>query len=53
MRMKEGTKIADHLNVFNTLIFQLNSMDVKIIDEDKAVNILCTLPESWDQVVGK
>ena len=35
MRMKEGTKIADHLNVFNILIFQLISMDVKIDDEDK------------------
>ena len=52
MRMKEGTKIADHLNVFNTLICQLSSMDVKIDDEDKAVNLLCTLPESWGQVVS-
>ena len=52
MKMKEGTKIADHLNIFNTLIFQLSSMEVKIDDEDKAVNLLCTLPESWDQVVS-
>ena len=52
MRMKEGTKIADHLNVFNTLIYQLSSMDVKIDDEDKSVNILCTLLESWGQVVS-
>ena len=44
--MKEGTEIVDHLNVFNTLICQLSSMDVKIDDEDKAVNLLCTLPES-------
>ena len=52
MRMKESMKIADHLNVFNTLICQLNSMDVKIDDEDKAVDLLCTLPESWGQVVS-
>ena len=52
MRMKEGTKIADHLNVFNTLIFQLSSMDVKIDDADKEVNLLCTLLESWGQVVS-
>ena len=52
MRMKEGTKSADHLNVFNSLIFQLSSMDVKIEDEDKAVNLLCTLPKSWGQVVS-
>ena len=52
MRMKEGTKIAGHLNVFNTLIRQLSSMDVKIDDEDKSDNLLCTIPESWGQVVS-
>ena len=52
MRMKEHMKIADHLNVFNTLIFQLSDMDVKIDDEHKAVNLLCTLPEYWGQVVS-
>ena len=51
MRMKECSKIEDHLNFFNTLIFQLTSMDVKIDDEDKVVNLLCTLHESWAQVV--
>ena len=52
MIIKEGTKIEDHLNVFNTLICQLSSMDVKIDDEDKVVNLLCTLPEFWGQVVS-
>ena len=52
MRMKEGTRIVDHLNVFNTLIYQLTGMDVKIYDEDRAVSILCTLHESWVQVVS-
>ena len=27
-------------------------MDVKIDDEDKALNLLCTLLESWGQVVS-
>ena len=27
-------------------------MDVKIDDEDKAVNLLCTLLESWGKVVS-
>ena len=45
-------KIANHLNVFNTLIFHLNSMDVKIDDKDEAINLLYTLPESWGQVVS-
>ena len=50
MRIKECTKIADHLNIFNTLISQLSSKDVKIDDEDKTINSLCTLPKSWGQV---
>jgi hypothetical protein len=51
LRMKEGTKIIDHLNVFNTLICQLTNMEVKFEDEDKAVTLLCSLPESWDHLV--
>ena len=44
--MKEGTKVADHLNTFNTLIIQLTSMEVKFEDEDKAITLSCWLPES-------
>jgi hypothetical protein len=50
LRMKEGTKIVDHLNVFNTLICQLASMDIKI-EEYKAMTLLCLLLESWDHLV--
>ena len=49
--MKEGTKIADHLNVFNTLIFQLLDMEVKFQEEDKDITLLCSLPEPWDHFV--
>jgi hypothetical protein len=51
LRMKEGTKFVDHLNVFNTLLCQLTSMDVKIDEEDKAVTLLCSLPESWNHLI--
>jgi hypothetical protein len=51
LRMTEGTKIVDHLNVFNTLICQLSSMEVKYEDEDKEVTLLCSFPESWDHLV--
>jgi hypothetical protein len=51
LRMKEGTKVANHLNNFNTLIVQLTSMEVKFEDEDKAITLLCSLPESWDNLV--
>ena len=49
--MKEGIKIVNHLNVFNTLICQLASMGVNIEDEDKAVTLLCSSPNSWNHLV--
>jgi hypothetical protein len=49
--MKEGAKIVDHLNVFNTLIFQLLVVEVKFKDEYKVITLLCLLPESWDYLV--
>ena len=45
LRMKEGTKISDHLNAFNTLVCQLSSMEDIISSEDKAILMLCSLPE--------
>jgi hypothetical protein len=54
--MKEGTKIVDHLNVFNTLIFQLSSMDVTYEDEDKEGYDYCVHFLSpgiiWSQLCG-
>lgn len=49
--MKEGTKIVDHLYIFNTLMCQLTSMDVKIEDEDKEVMLLCPFLKYWDHLV--
>jgi hypothetical protein len=45
LRMKEGMKITDHLNDFNTLLVQLTSMGVKFESEDKVITLLCSLPE--------
>jgi hypothetical protein len=49
--MKEGTKIYDRLNTFNTLLVQLTSMGVKCDSEDKTITLLCSLPVSWDHFV--
>jgi hypothetical protein len=51
LRMKEGMKIIDHLNVFNSLICQLTSMEVKFEYEDKQVTLLCSFLESWNHLV--
>ena len=49
--MNEGIKIPSQLNVFNTIIYQLGSMDVKIEDEDKVVTLLCYFPESQNHSI--
>ena len=49
--MKAGMEIVDHLNVFNTLICQLSSMDVTYEDDDKVVTLPCSLSKSWDHLV--
>lgn len=40
--MKEGTSIIDHLNVFNTLLVQLENLKVKFQSEDGAIALLCS-----------
>ena len=46
LRMKDGDLVIEHLNAFNTVISQLLSIDIKILDEDKCISLLCTLPYS-------
>eukprot|EP00253_Pinus_taeda_P016635 PITA_16635 len=51
LRMKDGDSVTEHLNVFNTVVSQLSSVDIKISDEDKCISLLCSLPGSWDSLV--
>lgn len=39
------------MNVFNQLVTDLVKMDVEVDDEDKAIVLLCSLPESNEHVV--
>nr|CAD1834518.1 unnamed protein product [Ananas comosus var. bracteatus] len=51
LRMKEGTKVSEHLNVFNNIICELESIGEKMKDEDKAITLLCTLPDSYETLI--
>jgi hypothetical protein len=51
LRMSEGSLVTEHLNAFNTIVSQLSSMDIKIIEEKKCVSLLCYFPYSWDSLV--
>jgi hypothetical protein len=51
MRMRDGDSVVEHLNAFNTVVSQLISVEIKISDEDKCINSLCYLPDSWNSLV--
>ena len=46
-RMAEGTPVQKHLNDFNSILVDLESLDVKIDDEDKAILLVVSLPPSY------
>ena len=46
-RMAEGTPVQKHLNEFNSILFDLESLDVKFEDEDKAILLVVSLPPSF------
>jgi len=45
--MAEGTPIQNHLDEFNSILIDLDSMDVKIEDEYKAIMLVISLPSSY------
>jgi len=51
LRMKDGDLVTEHLNAFNTMVIQLLSVGIKILDEDKCISLLCSLSDSWDKLV--
>ena len=44
IRMAEGTSIQSHLNEFNSVCVDLESLDVKIDNEDKTILLVVLLP---------
>lgn len=51
LKMEEDGDLRDHLNRFNGLITQLNHLDEKLEDEDKAIHLLVSLPEKYNNVI--
>ena len=45
--MAEGTSIQSHLNEFNSIIIDLENLDVQIEDEDKAILLVVSLPPTY------
>ncbi|KAM1461397.1 hypothetical protein ACFXTO_046582 [Malus domestica] len=49
--MDEGGNLMDHMNVFNGYLDQLRKVDVKVEEEDKALLLLTSLPDSYENLV--
>ncbi|GJY34943.1 putative reverse transcriptase domain-containing protein [Tanacetum coccineum] len=52
-KIKEGTSITDHVNVFNSILSRLVLVDIKFDDEVHALLLLSLLPESWEYIRRK
>ena len=51
LQMTEETDFNQHLDEFNKITMELDSLEVKIEEEDKASLLLASLPSSFDNVV--
>jgi hypothetical protein len=51
LRMEDGDSMIEHPNAFNTLVSQLVSVNITIAEEDKCITLLCSLCDSWDNLV--
>ncbi|WRX08581.1 hypothetical protein QQP08_001068 [Theobroma cacao] len=46
--MKENEDLMKHMNKFNRIIYQLNKVDVKVEEEEKALLFLASLLDSYE-----
>ena len=51
LRMVEGTTVKQHLDVFNSIIMDLENIDIKVESEDQALIVLSSLPASYESFV--
>ena len=51
MKMVEGRSVVDHLNDFSTISSQLSFVGINFDEEIRALLILCSFPESWNDLV--
>ena len=45
--MEEGTKFSDHPSILNEIISELETLRVKIDEENKALRLILSLPPSY------
>ena len=43
LRMDENDTVTEKMNVYNTLVSQITSVGIKMVEEDKCITLLCSL----------
>ena len=51
LKMQEGSDFVEHMNAFNQVVTDLARLSVKIDDEDRAILLLCSLPQSYEHLI--
>ena len=51
LKYKEGQDASEHINNFQGLVNQLNTMKLQLTDEVQALILLGSLPDSWNTLV--
>jgi hypothetical protein len=51
LNMKDGGLVHEHLNEHNSLISKLMAVYIKIDPEEKAILLLCSILELWDNLI--
>jgi hypothetical protein len=49
--MDDDDSMKNHINSFNTLVIQRVFIEVNMEEEDKWFTLLCSLTNSWDNLV--
>ena len=49
--MKDGTTLKDHVDEFNKLILDLENVNIVLEDEDRALILLSSLPDSYEHFI--
>jgi hypothetical protein len=50
LRMTEGAAISNHLSVLNGIVFELETLGVKMNDEDKALRLILSLSSFYEHM---
>ena len=47
LRMVEGAHVKGHIEEFNSIVLDLENVDIKIDDEDQSLQLLCSLTPTY------